>query len=497
MLNAQKEDYIWLAGYESVSGYDTNSHHWFGISKFDFNQQPVTLSRDSLNIWFFRSNSTISDNVGQNILFYSNGNEIRNSLDEIIENGDSLGCIDGSWFTKTYGIPGLYQYHIVLPNPLNTSQYDFFHCFVDSFNQSNGQFIGGKKLLHTRVDVSLNNFHGGIIKKNELVLSEENCVAVSAVRHGNGRDWWLCTNKTSSNCYTTILFNGTDSIKRITSCGGSNSARGYGVPERFSPDGNYFVSSTTNNGSINIFNFDRCNGELDLRESFIIPELRDSFVHWWANSIEFSPNNRYLYIISIKRIYQYDLWESNIESSKRIIANYNDTFGCPFGHSYFQAQLAPDGKIYINSGNGGYCVSVIDHPDEESDSCHFILNYELPTFINGLPYYPNYRLGALAGSACDTITTLTPTLSQRERELKVFPNPATDIVTIDYGYTNWEKGDVDLEIANAAGQLIYTQHLPMYSGFQRLDVTQYARGAYNVVIKRGNTIVATSQFVKQ
>ena len=81
--------------------------------------------------------------------------------------------------------------------------------------------------------------------------------------------------------------------------------------------------------------------------------------------------------------------------------------------------------------------------------------------------------------------------------MKVFPNPASDYVTIDYGYTDWNKGGVVLEIVNETGQVAYTQMLPMYSGFQKINITQYATGIYSAYIKRNNQIIATARFAKQ
>ena len=75
----------------------------------------------------------------------------------------------------------------------------------------------------------------------------------------------------------------------------------------------------------------------------------------------------------------------------------------------------------------------------------------------GVPNYPNYRLGALTNSQCDSLDR--PYRVQRaakEQILKIYPNPATDYTIIDYGFTDWNKGPVSLEICNALGQVIYT-----------------------------------------
>ncbi len=494
---AQKEDYVWLAGY-LTQNYDSGTGKWIGECRFDFNQNPLEINLDSMGISFDRSNSMISDSHG-NLLLSCNGVKVHNRFDEKILGSDTLGNLDGGFFyfyfypsAFTLGVPHNQQ-HVTLPNPKYEGYYDIFHTLIDSFNVAGGYIVGAKKVLKTTIDVNGNNNHGAIVDKDNTVLISEGNIQITAVQHGNGEDWWICTNRTSTNCYNITYFNGISILNDIH-CGGGNSTKGEGVPMRFSLNGNRFASATIS--GLNIFDFDRCSGQLNLIEHIYIPEFVDS-IQWWPNAIEFSPNNRFLYLFSNYRIYQYDLLASPISLSQKIIANYDPQFGCPFGQSFFGAQLAPDGKIYINSGNTNYCLSVINNPDGEGEHCGFIrYGVDLPNFISGLPHYPNYRLGALPGSACDTLTSIKD-IAEKEKILKVFPNPANDVATIDYGYTDWSKGEATMEIGNSLGQMVHRQALPMYSGFQKLDVSNYASGSYTVYIKRKGEVVATGRLVRE
>jgi hypothetical protein len=112
--------------------------------------------------------------------------------------------------------------------------------------------------------------------------------------------------------------------------------------------------------------------------------------------------------------------------------------------------------------------------------------------------YPgNYRLGPLRGSTCDTLSTATTAIKAvNEKILKIYPSPATDYTIIDYGFTDWSQGETELVIYNSIGQVIYSQALPKYSGFQKLDVTKFAAGLYNVSIKRAGVVVAIAKLVK-
>lgn len=493
---AQKRDYTWLTGYSSQGGFDSiGFNYWFGISHFDFNEQPVELSYDSLGMNFQGANMTMSDNEG-NLQFYTNGITIRNSLDEIIENGDSLH--DGFFLRN---IAGWHYYGnpndaimCVLPNPIHKNRYDILYGFVDTTPVTGLPHI--PKLLRTQVDMNTNLGRGSVLYKDQPFNSVISSSSLAAVRHANGRDWWLVTMKQDTNCYQIFLYDGSDSIKKMPlSClGGLIYQRGYKAVQRFSPDGRYMESINGVQGRIDFFDFDRCNGILAFIDSSIFPEAFDS-TDYSYRGCEFSPNGRYLYVCGSKRLYQFDMLANPISSSKMVISYYNYFTG-PLPLTYNLAQLGPDGKIYISTNGTTYYMAVINNPDEAGGACNFQDTVKTPSFIIGLPYYPNYRLGALPGSPCDTITGIKD-IAEKEKLLKIFPNPAADVATIDYGYTDWSKGEANIEISNNLGQVVHSQTLPLYSGFQKLEVGKYPSGAYTVYIKRKGVVVATGKLVKE
>lgn len=499
---SQKHDYNWMTGYFSSLGYDSNYQHWFGISRFDFNQQPVAISRDSVIMTFDHTNAAISDEFG-NLLFSSNGVTVRNAFDEkIVDSLADLG--DTSYFFR--GVCGncfstgqLYnQYQIVLPNPQISNDYDIFYTYIDSINIPSGISLRVKKVLQTSVEVNTNGSFN--LKKRDFeVLNEKLSLVVAATKHANGKDWWIITNHEASNVYSLLHYDGSGNFNTpFHQQGGGSTEQGGLISLRFSPEGSFFASGSTNVDSVNIFSFDRCSGNLNLLEQLIIPELKDS-AFWWPTAIEFSPNGRFLYIFCSYRIFQFDLQATPIQSSRQSIGVFNPTHRVPFSQTFFNAQLAPDGKIYVSSGNTNYGVGIIDNPNGQGASCNFndtALN--LPTFISGVPYYPNYRLGALPGSPCDTISNLNETeRAAKEKQVKVFPNPATDFVTVDYGFTDWSQGEAALQICNQLGQVVCKQSLPMYSGIQKINLTDFGAGFYTVYIRRNNQVIASSKFAKQ
>ena len=143
---------------------------WFAITKFDFNQDPFTITHDSLGISFYRANSIVSDNNG-NLVLYGNGVQVRNAHDEILQNGDSLGW--GPNFT--YLNPSDYvdgmpycQWSIILPNPRLANVYDMFYIYLDTLP---GILYAPDKLLRARIDMNANNGSGAACRQIQIAAA--------------------------------------------------------------------------------------------------------------------------------------------------------------------------------------------------------------------------------------------------------------------------------------------------------------------------------------
>ncbi|MCB9294600.1 MAG: PKD domain-containing protein [Lewinellaceae bacterium] len=170
----------------------------------------------------------------------------------------------------------------------------------------------------------------------------------------------------------------------------------------FSPDGTKHIRyngiSDQEGEYTTIYDFDRCTGELSNFRQFNYPQGGP------AGGAAFSKNSRYLYTTSSIYIYQYDLWADDIEASRTLIAEYDGYLNF-LPTTFYQAQLGPDGKIYICASNGVRSLHVIHNPDAACPACgveqHGIA---LPTYnAFSIPNQPNYRLGPIDGSPCDTL----------------------------------------------------------------------------------------------
>jgi hypothetical protein len=394
---------------------------------------------------------------------------------------------------------------LALPSPADSSK--VYLCHLTNHRDI---FQGGFEVytcdssFYSIIDLGGNNGLGEVISKNVLINSDTlTSGCFSATRHGNGRDWWILHPYwQGNNCYYEFLLNDTGIGLYNIQCLGPEKLYDGALPSScFSPDGSKYFWVDAGDG-IRMFDFDRCTGTLSNPQiiAFPYPGFGDSVT--LASGIAVSANNQYLYIAANVVVLQYDLFAADISSSVDTVGIWDHTYdpSPPFAIDFFSEQLGPDGKIYINSADGVKHLSVINKPDFPRDSCMFTQHsLDLTTYnASSLPNFPNYRLGALKDSPCDTLNTMTEDIrTLKEQILKVFPNPASDYTIIDYGFTDWNKGQVSLEICNALGQIVYTQQLPVYSGFQKIDISLFASGVYTAFIKRNGAVVATANFVRE
>lgn len=493
-----KRDYIWLTGY--VSTFDTINHPNDKSGYIlDFKPKPLRLNKKYNKLGVFRSLSLLSDSDGR-LLFYTNGCLFANDTTTLFL-GETIN--EGSLFFNAscpYGY-GVQQGLIILPKSINPYEYYILHLSVNLINAKIGFQADSLRLSKISFDTIEHKIK--LLFSDQVLIHGDSLFAgqLAACRHGNGNDWWVIQPQSGRNGYYRLLIN-SDTVKIVglQKTGLSNNWRENGAGQAcFSPDGSKYVRY---NGltDIQIFDFDRCKGEL--RNPVHIPVFDFLDTVYQRNGLEgsgvcFSPNSRYLYVSSITKIYQFDLQAANISASKQTVAIYDGSFVEPGYYFTFNCmQLGPDGKIYMNALGAIETIHVIEHPDSAGQACKvvqhkYVLDYPISW---GWPYFPNFRLGPLPGNPCGIVSASEPALP--EASLRVFPNPAQDYVIADVTLPQYDQSDITIILLNAMGQPVRVQSLPMYASLQRIELNKLPTGVYMVQVKQKGKILVAKKIIK-
>lgn len=496
--SAQKYDYRWMIGYVGTVP-DSNTTLW-AVNNLDFRKDTLEVYREFRYMSLITSGIAANDKDGE-LLFYTDGLKIHNHNDQLMQNGNGLnpGKIADQWQNLNIGYPDS-RGCAFLPLPGSNSIYYLFHSGTQYDTIGNmGTFFS--RSYYSVIDMTMNGGLGAVTDKNHVIIIDtiNGGGGRAFCKHANGRDWWMVVQEVMNNCFYKFLLtpNGIDSIGK--QCIGDtvhvNTDRGTGC---FSPNGNIYVWSNPYEG-LNILDFDRCTGEFDNHRRIAVTDsLTAATGSLFVDGVSISGNSRYLYLSTGTEVRQFDLQAPDIALSEVIVENSHN--GLPLS-AVMYGQLAPDGKIYINVLGPDTFMHVIHHPDSAGLACGFERNaVELPCWnVRTMPYYPNYRLGRLIGSSCDTVDySSTTDIAAQEKMLSVQPNPAGNYVVVDYGFLDWSKGsNAQLQIHNNTGQLVYTQNLPMYSGYQKLDVSSYAKGLYLISLHQNGQKVEEVKILKE
>jgi len=433
----------------------------------------VSICDTSGTMLFYAASMYYSNN------FYPNSSMIFDATDSLMLNGDS---INGTFW---------YREHVIVPMPGDSMKYYLFSIGVTS----------GPGLSYCIIDMAQNGGHGAVIQKNVILESFYAVDGMAAVKHGNGRDWWVAIRSaaTSNNEHRIYLVSpgGISSplVQNVGSVNSLNTGR-----YSFSANGNKlaFINYW---GLFEIYDFDRCNGIVS-NPVTIHPEPTVLPIrNFW--SCEFSPNGRFLYVTAYYStcfLYQYDLQSPN-PSISRIVLDSIPNYLIGIGH----LEVAPDNKIYFGHAYqcnvAPYCypypdsvynyvnmnLSVINYPDSLGTACgyapfSFYLGGKRTYY--GLPNNPDYDLPALAGSPCDTLVSINePATTNTNASLHVYYAP------------DWEKAFINadklkgkqysLRMIDILGKEVYSESGTLNSPYftRDLNCASFAIGIYLITFE--------------
>jgi len=315
---------------------------------------------------------------------------------------------------------------------------------------------------------------------------------LTAVKHGNGKDWWVLAPQHLENCFFKVLLssNGVDSIGlqcfdgvpwELFDDNGGQAA--------FSPDGTRYAVYQTCQG-LNLYHFDRCDGELS---NYTHISMEDDPCN--LGGIAFSPNSRFLYVTTHLRVYQFDLWATDIAASKTLLAEWNGSNISGVIDYFFLCQLAPDNKIYIGTSSLDGLVNnmhVINSPNSEGLACNLVPGaINLPsTFHSSLPNFPHYRLGPIEGG-CDS-TIVTAQTRHKKPSVKVYPNPSPGRFTVEV--SDWHD-QLKLTIFDVLGREIASK--PLSGGQMEFHLEYLEDGVYFMQVLEGRRMIGQQKIVIQ
>ena len=438
-LQAQDQyDYTWLLG---TPGYN-HPELFMGGDLINFNDgtPSVTYFDLTVDLWV---PCVASDKNGL-LQFYSNGCQIMNHQHQLMENGYEInsGPIHDQYCINT-GYPAGNSL-LFLPFPGHEDEYYHFHMRQYADHRT-------WDLLWSRIDMKANGGLGKVLEKNMPLIQDTLMPSVSAVRHGNGRDWWIIVGEQFNDDMYCLLLD-TFGVHPATKIRYASWIAPNQYPSFlcFSPDGKKMARGGHGTpAAFRLYDFDRCSGTLSNPVTIQIPEA-EAFLSWPC----FSPNSRYLYLVNqLSRLYQYDTWAADINASVQLVGEH-DGFLADYGlpTTLYTMTTGPDQRIYMSANNGTRYLHTIHKPNEPGLACDFRQHdFQMPAiFPFFLPNMPFYRLYNEPGSLCDTLGVHAPLVTQWRSESDSIAGALTVAFT-DISYFqptswHWTFGDGDTSL---------------------------------------------------
>jgi len=519
---AQKENNVWAYG-DSM-----------GI---DFNGPSPAIIQTSIRT--LGGSASVCDANGQ-LLFYTQGDFIWNRNHQLMPSGSGLiapyASNDGTQSS---------QGQLILPVVSNPDQYYVFSMQAVTDYLQNGD-INASRLYYSVVDMTLDGGLGDVVpgKKGILldsVLTSEKMIAV----RGTECNVWLLVHNVEDNTFKAFNVGdtGIHTTPVVSVSGNMTTPTAYAYGKmKASPDGTRLAVCNWLLGSYGceLYDFDPAAGTVSN------PQVLDSIPQ--SLSACFSPEGTKLYVFSVDfgngALYQYDLSQGNIAD---VIASATliDQLGSA-GALVYDAQIGPDGKVYVKmpySGVNRDTIGRIDFPDAAGTACGYtraaltsphpitLGNGDLPNmFVKpaqdtayvsntttiemngtvtldapaGYNYYTWYNGDTTASVTVNNTGTYWVTswrycsyrtdtfvvtaragihdAAASRTDMQVFPNPAAEQVTIRITGGTASGGYV--RIADMAGRVVYQAPVAQHS--ITVPLREIAGGVYQVVYDAGD-----------
>jgi PKD repeat protein len=397
----------------------------------------------------FEGCNTISDSVG-NLLFYTTYPSVWNRNNLVMPNGN--GMDEG--FSTT-------QSSVIVPKPDSSNIYYIF--------------TNEGWLYYSEVDMTLDGGLGDVTVKNFHLLDSID-ERLTAVRHCNGKDFWVICHNSQGNTFIVYLISNAGISSPIVFNVGQSLQYNIGYTKA-SPNGQKLVAAEYGHGT-EIFDFDNSTGSIS--NPISIPSPNTDTTGFYGSS--FSPDNNKIYLAGQNHICQYDISSNN---QATIIASlYHVDTAFQFG----TLQIGPDQKIYLDGTNSHY-LAVINNPNVAGPGCNLVDNAvylggnacgsALPNFIDAY-YSPGQRTHVTVDTIyCAYSFTLYPTVTGTSYLWST--GATTETIPISSNGTYW------VQIQGAAGCNVQVNFMDTFNIIMYPPVTVSL--GQDTTFCNGNTLV--------
>jgi Secretion system C-terminal sorting domain len=489
---------------------------------YDGTNKPVLRKKNMTNFakpWFdyvpiVPNISNICDSATGEFLMNVSPQYIYDSMGNIIDGGDDII----SPFQKNYLLntnvapPNNPQGSIILPR--GNKVFDVFvPFFTDSAfhkfytNQADSFNAQMNVLLHHVVDMKANNGHGKVVIKKHNILGEGISLirnGMQAVRHANGKDWWLCK-MGYGRLLSDSIFMYTFLVKADTIIGPQANYLGIfsdykGNPSNyfykggvngqlsFSKDGSQFVFTGNYNYQLLLGSFNRCNGIINDVRFVATPKNQSMYVFgdtFLTNltsdeepncGVIFSPNNRFVYLNRPYQIFQWDSYASDSASAWYAVKLGLDTIA-NYQSFYAMMHLGVDDRIIIGTAwSSSMFLGGITEPNKKGAACNFVGKYlrladPVYPWLRSLATQHNYLLGQ-DNNVCWP-TSVQPVVKGAANTVIVYPNPANKLMQVTVTETTKQGSFVLLDVL---GKPILTQRIT--AATTSINIAHIATGLY-------------------
>jgi WD40 repeat protein len=425
------------------------------------------------------SSSSICDTAGNPLFFTAYGGTPFNVFACQVPGYANVNSPKGAAFRDDLA-KNIFQLTLILPK--QASEYYVFttgssdDLYLYSIQTGLWQYAACDVLSYYTVDMSMNEGRGQVTSINNIIYEGSEPLSLdrmTAVRHANGRDWWLVKpHKNKQQMYTWLVTPTSVTLHEAVIQNPIQYDDRYVRGQiTFSANGDKFamVHNQDSNQAVYVYNFDRCAGTFsNYRRIPIATRRKDDGLQ----GVAFSPNGNLLYVSSYFEVNQVDL---NDTTNNAITLIAKDA-----PNLYAALALADNGHIYVSNFHATHSyMSYIHQPNKKGLACDYRedgLHCQYTNLMN-VPNVPNFKLGGLVGSPCDTLDKASPT--PKHSSWVLYPNPVNTKLKIAVPLSSTNSAAVS--ISTILGQQVVHETYSINASHEvELDVTALATGVYIV-----------------